>query len=40
VAAQGETAPAAQSLYRVAKAVAARLEEVAETGGGPKVQID
>ena len=40
VAAQGETAPAAQSLYRVAKAVAARLEEVAATGGGPKVQID
>ena len=40
VAAQGETAPAAQSLYRVAKAVAARLEEIAATGGGPKVQID
>ena len=40
VAAQGETAPAAQSLYRLAKAVAARLEEVAATGGGPKVQID
>jgi len=40
VAAQGEAAPAAQSLYRVAKAVAARLEEVAATGGGPKVQID
>jgi ATP-binding protein involved in chromosome partitioning len=40
VAAQGETAPAAQSLYRVTKAVAARLEEVAATGGGPKVQID
>jgi ATP-binding protein involved in chromosome partitioning len=40
VAAQGETAPVAQSLYRVAKAVAARLEEIAATGGGPKVQID
>ena len=40
VVAQGETAPAAQSLYRVAKAVAARLEEVTATGGGPKVQID
>ena len=40
VAAQGETAPAAQSLYRVARAVSARLEEVAATASGPKVQID
>jgi ATP-binding protein involved in chromosome partitioning len=40
VAAQGEAAPAAQSLYRVAKAVAARLAEVAATSGGPTVQID
>lgn len=40
VAAQGESAPAAQSLYRVAKAVSARLEEVAATSGGPSVQID
>jgi ATP-binding protein involved in chromosome partitioning len=40
VAAQGESAPAAQSLYRVAKAVNARLEEVAATSGGPAVQID
>jgi len=40
VAAQGETAPAAQSLYRVARAVTARLAEVAATTGGPKVQID
>lgn len=40
VAAQGESAPAAQSLYRVAKAVSARLEEVAATSGGPAVQID
>jgi ATP-binding protein involved in chromosome partitioning len=40
VAAQGESAPAAQSLYRVAKAVNARLEEVAGTSGGPAVQID
>ena len=40
VAAQGEAAPAAQSLYRVAKAVAARLEEVRATSGGPTVQID
>jgi ATP-binding protein involved in chromosome partitioning len=40
VAAQGESAPAAQSLYRVAKAVSARVEEVAATSGGPAVQID
>ena len=40
VAAQGEAAPAAQSLYRVAKAVAARLAEVRATSGGPSVQID
>jgi ATP-binding protein involved in chromosome partitioning len=40
VAAEGETAPAAQSLYRVAKAVSARLEEVGATAGGPTVQID
>jgi ATP-binding protein involved in chromosome partitioning len=40
VAAQGESAPAAQSLYRVAKAVAARLSEVVATSSGPRVQID
>jgi len=40
VAAQGESAPAAQSLYRVAKAVTARLGEVAASSGGPPVQID
>jgi ATP-binding protein involved in chromosome partitioning len=40
VAAQGEAAPAAQSLYRVAKAVAARLAEVGVTSSGPTVQID
>jgi ATP-binding protein involved in chromosome partitioning len=40
VALYGESAPAAQSLYRVAKAVAARLSEVAATSGGPTVQID
>src|SRR5208283_5082376 len=40
VAAQGESAPAAQSLYRVTKAVVARLAEVAGTTGGPTVQID
>jgi ATP-binding protein involved in chromosome partitioning len=40
VAADGEDAAAAQSLYRVAKAVSARLEEVAATSGGPTVHID
>jgi ATP-binding protein involved in chromosome partitioning len=40
VAAEGEAGPAAQSLYRVAKAVSARLEEVAATSGGPRVQIE
>jgi ATP-binding protein involved in chromosome partitioning len=40
VAAQGEAAPAAQSLYRVAKAVAARLAEVGTASSGPTVQID
>jgi ATP-binding protein involved in chromosome partitioning len=40
VAAQGESAPAAQSLYKVARAVAARLDEVAATNSGPNIQID
>lgn len=40
VAALGESAPAAQSLYRMTKAVIARLNEVAATSGGPAVQID
>jgi len=40
VAAAGESGPAAQSLYRVAKAVGARLEEVGATVGGPAVEID
>jgi len=40
VTAQGESAPAAQSLYRVAKAVTARLEELAAASAGPKIQID
>ena len=40
VAALGEDGPAAQSLYRLAKAVSARLQEVAATSGGPTVQID
>jgi len=38
VAAQGENAPAAASLYKVAKAVTARLNEV--RGGGPTVEIE
>src|SRR5579862_4124025 len=40
VAAAGESAPAAQSLYRLAKTVAARLDEVRATSSGPDVQID
>jgi ATP-binding protein involved in chromosome partitioning len=40
VAALGESTPAAQSLYKVARAVASRLEEVAGSIGGPTVQID
>ena len=40
VASLGESTPAAQSLYKVARAVANRLAEVAGTTGGPAVQID
>jgi ATP-binding protein involved in chromosome partitioning len=40
VAAQGESAPAAQSLYRIAKAVITRLDAVRPTSGGPSIQID
>ncbi|MGB9436222.1 MAG: Mrp/NBP35 family ATP-binding protein [Candidatus Acidiferrum sp.] len=40
VAALGDGAEVAQSLYRVARAVIARVEEVAATPGGPNVQID
>ena len=40
VAALGESAPAAQSLYRVARAVVARIEKVGATSGGPTVLID
>lgn len=40
VAALGESAPAAQSLYKIARAVVARLKEVRATSGGPAVQID
>src|SRR3977135_3966097 len=40
VAALGEDAAGAKSLYHVARAVVARLAEVAGTTGGPAVQID
>jgi len=40
VAALGEDAAGAKSLYNVARAVANRLAEVAGTTGGPAVQID
>jgi ATP-binding protein involved in chromosome partitioning len=40
VAAQGESAPAAKSLFRIAKAVTARLQEISAISGGPNVQID
>src|SRR6202040_3974332 len=40
VAAQGESAPAAQSLYRMGKAVTARLAEVGAAWTGPAVEID
>jgi ATP-binding protein involved in chromosome partitioning len=40
VTAEGDGVPGAQSLYRLAKAVSARVEEVAATSGGPTVQID
>jgi ATP-binding protein involved in chromosome partitioning len=40
VAALGENAPGAKSLYSVARAVVARLAEVSATAAGPSVQID
>jgi ATP-binding protein involved in chromosome partitioning len=40
VAAQGESAPAAHSLYRMAHAVAKRVQEVSAAASGPTVQID
>jgi len=40
VAALGEEGAGAKSLYGVARAVVARLVEVAGTTGGPSVQID
>jgi ATP-binding protein involved in chromosome partitioning len=40
VAAQGESAPAAQSLYKIARIVIERLDAVRATSGGPTVQID
>src|SRR5438876_240679 len=40
VATLGEEAPGAKSIYAMARAVAARLEEVAATSSGPSFQID
>jgi ATP-binding protein involved in chromosome partitioning len=40
VAAFGESGPGAQSLYKVARAVASRLAEVGASASGPSVQID
>jgi ATP-binding protein involved in chromosome partitioning len=40
VASLGESAPAAQSLYAVARAVTTRLAEVAATSSGPSFQVD
>jgi ATP-binding protein involved in chromosome partitioning len=40
VAALGESAPGAKSLYSVARAVATRLAELSATAAGPSVQID
>jgi ATP-binding protein involved in chromosome partitioning len=40
VAAAGEAGPAAQSLYKVARAVTARVEELNAAGGAPTIQID
>jgi len=40
VAAQGENAPGAKSLYAMARAVAARLEQAKATAVGPSIQID
>src|SRR6266571_8058938 len=39
VAAQGENAPQARSLYAMARAVAARVAEVSAAGTGPRVEI-
>jgi ATP-binding protein involved in chromosome partitioning len=39
VAAQGEDAPVAASMYAMARAVATRAEEVRSAGAGPRVQI-
>jgi ATP-binding protein involved in chromosome partitioning len=40
VASQGESAPAARSVYALARAVAQRLDEVSATAQGPSVTID
>ncbi len=39
VAAQGEEAPKARSLYAMARAVAERVKEVSAAGAGPRVEI-
>jgi len=40
VAALGESTPAAQSLYKVARAVSKRIDEVSGSSAGPSFQID
>jgi ATP-binding protein involved in chromosome partitioning len=40
VASLGESTPAAQSLYKLARAVASRLDELSATASGPSVTID
>ena len=40
VASQGESAPAARSVYAVARAITQRLEELSATSQGPSVTID
>jgi ATP-binding protein involved in chromosome partitioning len=40
VVTEGESAPSAQSLYKIARAVITRLDAVRETSAGPTVQID
>jgi ATP-binding protein involved in chromosome partitioning len=40
VAGQGESAPATQSLYAMARAVTKRLQEVSATSSAPTVSID
>jgi len=40
VAAIGENGPGAKSIYNVARAVTARLDELSATTQGPSIQID